>query len=184
MKGFLLFFLILLVACSPAAAEEIPPPGETVVAFLTHIQLGEYEEAYALAAGEMLYALKEIEEEYRGIFESLSYGEMTETTEDGYAYVTFTINAVDFTAVMEGIMAEAFHMVFEDITVSELTDRVRTMLVDEMTADTAPILSREITVALEIYDGQWKIIIDEAFVDAITGGFFSFAEYAGQWMLD
>jgi len=55
---------------------------------------------------------------------------------------------------------------------------------DKMTAHDAPKVSNEIIVALEVFENQWKIIMSEAFADAITGGMLSFVEYAEQWLID
>ena len=184
MKGlcFILCAILVLAACSGAAdALDIPPPSETVSAFLTYVRDGEYEEARGLTLNDGHFLLDEIEKEYRGIFGTLSYDDVSEEIEDGFAYVTLTISAVDFATVMDRVMSDAFHLVFENITVNDLTDRISDMFMEQMTADYAYTIKQEIVISLEIYDGQWMINMDEALVDAVTGGLLSFAEYAGQW---
>ena len=173
--------LLILFACSPGVGAA-PPPGDAVTAFLSYVQAGEYAEAQALILGESSLALYDIEEEYKGIFQKLSYENISETINGNQAHVQLTINAVDFAATMEEIMAEAFYWVFTDITVNELTDKVEVMFIEKMTDDTAPMLRSEVTVTLELHEGKWRIIADDDFADAVTGGLISFAEYAGQWL--
>ena len=166
-----------------AAADAISP-SETVTAFLTHIQTGQYGEAHGLIIGESPIFFYDIEEEYSGIFKNLSYSNMTENKNGDQASVTLTINAVDFASVMEDIMIETFNLIFTEITEEALMEQIDNMLMDKMTAHDAPKVSNEIIVALEVFENQWKIIMSEAFADAITGGMLSFVEYAEQWLID
>lgn len=185
MKRLAVFLLILfLAACSSATADDstLPPPGETVTAFFAYIEAGEYEEAQGLLSGE--FSLLEVEEEYRGlIFGSLFHMDMPEEVGEGYAYVAITIRAVDFAAAMDEIMAEAFPWVFEDITANQLADRLDSLLIEILESDAAPIMSSIIGVRLELYEGEWRILSDRDFADAITGGMISFAEYTEQWQI-
>ena len=159
-------------------------PSETITAFLAHIQAGEYAEAHGLILGESPIFFYDIEEEYSGIFKNLSYHNISERKDNGQAFVTLTIGAVDFAAVMEEIMIETFNLIFTEITQEELMEEIDYMLMDKMTAHDAPRISNEVIVTLEVFDNQWKIIMSEAFADAITGGMLSFVEYAEQWLLD
>ena len=158
----LALFLFLIAACSSAAAAA---PSDTVVAFL-----------------EAPPPLAEIEEEFRGAFENFSYEITSETINDDTAYVSLVINTLDFAAVMEEVMAEAFYWVFEDMTVTEFSIRVESLFLEKMTDDDVPIAEKNITVPLKLIDNQWEIITDNALADAVTGGLVSFAEYAGQWL--
>ena len=177
----LLTSLLIIAACSPAAPE-LPPPGETITAFFDLMQTGEYAEAQDLLFDGAPLPLNEVEEEFRGIFKNISYEIISEEVNGEEASVELNISATDFAAVMEEIMAEAFYWIFEGITENELANRIETMLLEKTASDTAPTTASYITVSLAAYEGQWQIVADYEFADAITGGLFSFAEYAGQWL--
>jgi len=176
--------VISIVGNDDGLAANAISPSETVTAFLTHIQTGEYGEAHRLILGESPIFFYDIEEEYSGIFKNLSFSNMAQTTYEDKASVTLTINAVDFAAVMEDIMIETFNLIFTEITEEELMEEIDNMLMDKMTAVDAPRINNEVVVTLEVYENQWKIIMSEAFADAITGGMLSFVEYAEQWLID
>ena len=184
MKKYLtgLLLLILLSGCGRSVAQG-PSPSETVEAFMSFVQSGEHDEANGLILNEDEVSIFEIEEEYRIIFKNLSYSNLEEAVNGSDAYVSLTISNFDFSAMMDEIMAEAFYLIFTDITERELSDKIEYMLIEKLTGDTAPKLNSDITVNLEMSDGRWKIIADESLADALTGGLISFAEYAGQWML-
>jgi len=173
--------IIIFTACSLGAGNT-PPPSETVTAFLAHIQAVEFAEADELILGDI--SLYEIEEEHRGMFANLSHEHISESINGSQASVTLTINAVDFVAVMDEVMVEAFYLAFTEISAAELAILIETALIEGMTSSTAPIASSEVTVTLEMSDGEWKIIADDTFVNAVTGGFFSFAAYADEWLPD
>ena len=168
--------LLLLSACSQKTSA---PPGEVVSTFLSHIKAGEYTEAYGLLLGDYPVSLYEME--HTGIFQKLSYDSILEDIQGDKAFVTVNISSLDFVKLMEDVMAEAFHMIFTDITQYELISRLESMFMKKMATYSGPIISNKVTVMLEVYDGQWKIIADNAFADAMTGGLLSFAEYAGEW---
>ena len=181
-KFFLLILLLLMSACSPEP-DRLPCPIEPIMDFLTYIQSGEFTEAHKLTIGES--PLYQIEEEYRVIFQNLSYRDRDITGiichESEEAEVILTISTVDFAAVMEDVMEEAFPFVFMDITVADLLEMVSELMLERMLDEAAPIVSNEVTVYLELHEGQWKIIVDENFADAVTGGMLSFARYVEEW---
>ena len=183
-KVILSFFAIVLIlsACSAAtAAPQPPPPGEVITTFMTFVKNGEYEEAQALIYEGSPFALDEIEEEYRGIFTNITYEHISETIDGDQAHVVLSINSVDFSAVMEEVMNEAFLWAFDDLTIGELTDRVEALMIEKMVSGSAPTVTNEVTVTLGLHNNQWKIQADAYFADSVTGGMFSFAEYIGQW---
>lgn len=180
----ILLLLLTLTACSPGWTG--PAPGDAVSNFLSYIQEGEYEEAHGLILGDAPFSLYEIEEGYRGIFESLSYDNIRENIRGSRATVTLTVNAVDFAAIMDIIMAEVqveiegFYRVFNEVPEDLLIDITGAMLVDKMTSYTSPRIISEVTVNLEISEGRWKILADYSLADAVTGGMISFVERIGQ----
>jgi len=153
-------------------------PLDTAIAFLTYVQQGHYTEAHALIWGDFPIYLYEIEEEYRGIFQSLNYSNVSEAIEGRQIAVTLTITAVDFAAVMDEVMAEAeaFYSIFPDATFEELMRQIDIMLMLGMTAADAPLTSNEITMHLEMIEGRWMILANNILADAVTGGMLSFAE--------
>lgn len=180
-KIYLLCLLLFFSACGFGA--NTSSPGDTVKAFLTYVQSGEYTEAQELVAYGSLLALYDIEEEYRGIFNMLSFGDISSVEINGTnSHVRLTVNAFDFASLMEDVMAEAFNWIFMDISAAELTSKIEALLKEKINMDYPPILSKEVTVNLEYLEGRWKIVMDKAFADAVTGGMISFAEYAGQWL--
>ena len=174
-------FAFILTACSTAASN-LPPPGDVVAVFLDHIQVGEYIQAQELLYDDSILPLHEIEDEFHGIFTNISYDIISEEIGENSADVTLRINSVDFSAVMEDIMSEAFNWIFEDITTAQLSDRIETLLIQKMESDTAPQIQSDVVVTLLADDGAWRIAADQDFANALTGGLFSFAEYAGQWL--
>jgi len=165
------------VSGTPVSVEG-PSPREAVTTFLTYIQQGEYTEAHGLLLGDLPIFLYEIEEEYSGIFQKLSFRDISETISGSQASVTLTISAVDFAAVMGEVMAEAeaFLEIFQETTFDELLEQIDLMLMEKMTSDTAPMVNNEITIALQISEDQWKIVADGNLADAVTGGMLSFVE--------
>jgi len=176
-KLFLL--LLLLAACSRGPAG--PAPSEVVSDFLAYVQAGEFAEASELVSGGSPLGFDRVEEEYRRIFEKLSYEHILEETDGSEAFVTLTVTAFDFGLAMEELMAEAFYWVFMDITAEELAEMLETSLIATIESEFAPMLESEVTVRLERSEDGWLIAADDAFADAVTGGLFSFAEYVGGW---
>ena len=195
--SFCMLLMGVLVGCSPAQSwtvEEMPHAPDTVAAFFEYLQTGEYEAAQAMLAEESALVLSEMELVYKdAIFRNLTLVEILEHGELGWvdddtnemhqsANVTLSVNAVDFAAVMDAVMMEAFLWAFGDITVRELTDRIGELLVEKMNDNDAPMISETLVVELIPDDGEWRIVADEAFADAVTGGLLSFAEYADGWL--
>ena len=181
-KFFFVIILVVLTACSREEPDWLPNPTDTVIDFLTYIQAGEFTEAHKLTTGESLLYL--IEEEYRKILQNLCYGEFLSGIihhENEEAEVILTISAVDFAAVMEEVMAEAFYFVFMEITVVELEAKVSGLMLEKILAEEAPVVSKEVAVSLKLYEDEWKIVVDENFADAVTGGMLSFARYVEEW---
>ena len=177
-KLFSTILLLLLAACTGPQAS----PVETVEAFLGHLRTGAHAQALGyLAGGADPLALAQLEDAHSDIFQQLAYADLAEVRVDGtQAQVALTITAVDFAAVMEGIMEEALYFVFADFPEEALTELVETMLYERMTYAYAPRLSQDITVALEQSGGQWRILADEAFANAISGGMLDFYERLGE----
>jgi len=159
-------------------------PKDTAIAFLTYVQQGRYTEAHGLILGEFPIFLYEIEEEYSGIFQRLTFGagDISEAINGDQASVTLIISAVDFAAVMEEVMAEAeaFFTLFQNITYEELMEQIDTMLIEGMTADDAPMVNNEVTIRLVLSEGRWLITADDLLADAVTGGMLSFVELIDQ----
>jgi len=181
LKIFFAFFLLLIVtSCTPQVLG--PPPNEVVATFLGHLQASEYYEADAFVIAESPVSFQDVEEEYRGIFHNLTYGEMTEIINGNYATVTVSITNVYFTTLMDSIINEIFHLIFTDITDVELTEIIETMLIERLNSDTSQYdrLTTEVTVNLMVFENYWRIIIDEPFADAMTGGLLTFVAEAQQ----
>ena len=173
--------LLLLSACFPTRGPS-SPPAEAVATFLAYVKAGEYTGANNLVLGELPLKLYEIEEGHQLIFKNLSYEDITEEINGNQATVSLTISNLDFAAVMEEVFNEAFfNWIFMDITDQELEDKMDALLIERMGADTVPLISQQVTVTLEIYNDQWKIIADPTFADAVSGGLISVTEYAEQW---
>ena len=180
-KLSLILILFFFAACSQGSSSV--SPSDTVHSFLTHIQMGEYEEAQGLIVDESPLALYEIEEEYRGIFNNLSFGDIvSEEINGASSYVRLTVKALDFASLMEEVMTEAFVWIFSDITSTELSEKIKELLIEKINAEYPPIISSDVSVNLVRQEGRWKIAMDYSFADAVTGGMISFAEYAGQWL--
>ena len=175
---FMLVLITLLAACSGGTAPSAPP-SDAVSAFMAYFVAGEYDAAQALISSS--FSLDEIEDEFRDIFKNLTYDITSENISGDRAYIALSIKTVDFAAIMEDVMDDAFYLVFTDITVEELSSRVESMFVEKATAYDAPIADREVTVVLELNDNGWMIVADDTFIDALMGGVISFAEYARGW---
>ena len=179
-KLFLCVVLFMFTACAGAGTPGASP-SDAVTTFLAHVQAGEYDEASAIILGNDPMALADLEEEHRYLFQGLSYVNVTETVSGQRALVTLTITSVDFADVMAQIMADAelFLSIFEDVIYTELFDMVETMMIETITSGLAPTTSGEVTVALEKFYGQWRIIANEDFANAVTGGWLYFVENLG-----
>jgi len=182
MKKLFIVFVALLVftSCSRTPGEHPAPlASETVTAFLGLIQEGNYEEATALATDDPFSGL---EPEYRVIFQNLSYDISFESiVDDLYATVSLTISTIDFTAIMDDVMTEAFYWVFMEISDRELLAKIETLLLEKLSEEDAPTISTDLDIHLELYENEWKIIVDEALTNALTGGLVSFADYVSSW---
>lgn len=184
MKKMCIYLFSTLFLLSGCFLESGPatPPAEAVTTFLAYVKAGEYLEANSLVLGEYQLQLDEIEEEHQLIFKNLSYDNIIEEINGNSATVSLTINNSDFAEIMEAVMNEAFtNWIFMYITEQELIEKMDAFLVEKMTADTVPITSRDVTVTLEVFENQWKIVADDNFIDAVVGGLLSLEEYAYQW---
>ena len=180
---FALMALLMLSACS-LRKPDYPPPAETIENFFMYIGNEEYTEAQNLLYSGMVLPFYEIEEEFRAAFKNISFDIISEEIYEDEASVLINISAIDFSAVMEDILQEAFYWIFEGITEAELTSRITDTLFERILSDTVPVTENYITITLRLDDGEWKIVADGLFTDAITGGMVSFAEYAGQWVTE
>jgi len=161
----------------------ISPPYYTVSAFLQYVQAGEYAEANELLLGGETDPLRlsAVEEEFRDIFRRISYEKLYENVNGVTATVTLTLEAVDFNAVMDSIMADIFHLIFEHISDIELAEQIVSMLYERMTADNSPTIKTTVDVQLRLVDNEWKIVPDTLFANALKGGWMDIAEYFEQW---
>ena len=154
-----------------------PSPSDTVSDFLEYMRAGEFEEAQKFLAEESSFLIHEIEEEFRSIFKKLEVDEMTAVINGDESFVVFEIETVDFATVMEEVINENFYLVFTDITTDVLSSRIQETMLQKMTSYDVPMISAEATAALILQDNEWKIVSDDVFVDALTGGLISFMDY-------
>jgi len=180
----------LLVACSAGAEAASSGPNleaatEVVENFLTHLQSGEYIEAQELVYGPLF--VFDIEEEFWLIFDNLQYAyvvvEVASNETDPAIIASVEVSNVDFMLVMESVMEEAFYWIFTDITQLELTQRVQETLAEKLSDLDAQRLTSQLSFEVEEYEGSWRLLLDDDFIDAVTGGLLSFSEYAGDWQI-
>jgi len=168
------FILFILTACS----REALPPAQAVTGFIDAVINWDYEAARGFIAGDSPIPIFEIEEEYRNAFTLIIYTDTVETIENGSASVSLSLYTVDFAALMEEIMVEAFDYIFQEISTYQLTGIINSMLLERINAGDAPSAYRELTAYLELHDDVWKISPNHDFYDALTGGLLSFTDYA------
>jgi len=183
-KFLILLQIIILSACSSReVVEPVPPPYEAVSAFFEHLQEREYDEAQEMLHGVPAISIVDFSSDLA--FKLLSYElidyEIAIDDESSYSHVNLRISNTDFATIMETVLAEAFFWIFIEMTEAELNERIYQDLIEGMKAEDAPTREVEYSMRLELYEGAWKIVLDEALADALTGGMLSFAEYAAAW---
>jgi len=176
-----LAILLTLSACTLVGGSDNSRPSETVTAFFTHIWAEEFDEAEQLLSAEPSISLKATAADYGGIFDKLDYRLISETVDGNRAYLTVNISTLDFAQLMSAVISEAFFWAFEEITEEELYDLVNQLLIEQINANDAPVLEKEVTVVLELENNQWRIVPDDTFFDGISGGVLSFAEHVAGW---
>jgi len=82
---------------------------------------------------------------------------------------------------MSSIMADIFHLVFEHISDIELAEQIVAMLYERMTAENSPTVRTTVDVRLQVTDGEWKVVPDDSFANALKGGWTNFAAYIEMW---
>ncbi|MCL1997824.1 MAG: hypothetical protein FWG65_03565 [Turicibacter sp.] len=175
MRKLVLLLLLAFVGCSDDAEQN--SPSETMSIFLEYMTTAQFTEAQAMLIGD--FSLYEIEEEYRGVFSELTYEIISETIDDESAYVELALDTIDFAAVMEEVMSNAFSLVFLDISAEEFAREVETLLQNVL--ESPPTTTINATIELQLHE-EWRIVANSYFADAITGGLLSFAESISEWL--
>lgn len=151
---------------------------------LTELQKGDFEKA-----GQYLYqsdaANLEVNEdnensvEYiKAIFKTLSW-EIISAEEDGDTVVVkANITAIDMKNAMQDYITQAFRYALTTAyldpkpTEEEITAKMEEMFMDSIQSQSEKTVTSEVEIKVMQEDGKWKVVTDEAFENAVTGGLF------------
>ena len=108
------------------------------------------------------------------IFEGLEY-EILGSTENGEsATVTANITNKDMSSVMSNLISQAFALAFSGLSGDEMDAKFEELMVELIQTEDKKV-TEEINIDLVKADGKWKINMNDAFIDALSGGMMSYA---------
>lgn len=171
-----------------------PSPEEVVTEFFDTIVSGDYEGAEEFVEGsdedkESLFGTKDeatdpdeeaTDELVETLFRSIEYDEVAEiSVEEDVAKVSVKVTVLDSATIMEKAMSDIMEMVFTDeytnATEEESDKMINDMLLAAFTDPKAPKVTNVVEVTLNDPGDGWEIVMDDAFMDGITGGLMSFS---------
>lgn len=174
-KLVLVFMAVAMLAAFMGGCGGSATADGVVNDFLTAVKSGDLEKAAKYVSGNDGANLSELTESYtdkmvKAMFAKYSFEKPKLVSEDGNkAKVTAKITSVDFSAVMEQVIAAAMEAALSGETdISE--EKMTQMFVDAMTSNDAELVEREITFNLVKEGGSYKIEHDENLLEAILAG--------------
>lgn len=180
---FAFALMFVFTGCSAASKAQ-----STVENALTELQKGNLDKAY-----QYLYRSDEVDlevdedtedsEEYmKAIFKTLSW-EIVSAEEDGDTVVVkANITAIDMKNAMQDYITQAFRYALTTAyldpkpTEEEVTEKMEEMFMNSIQNQSEKTVTNEVEIKVMQEDGKWKIVSDEAFGNAVTGGLFDVYE--------
>lgn len=131
---------------------------------------------FSYAEDEAGYA--EMMDAMKTMMSAMDYEIIDSQVDGDTAVVNVSITSIDMSAVMTTYIANAFSLAYSnlDATEDELTVLMMQAFGDAIEANIDNTVTNEAAVNLEKVDGDWKIVGDETFINAIYGGLLSAIE--------
>lgn len=176
--------LVLCAACGKGPRQ----PEEVADLVLTYIAQGKTRKALSLMHNPDAFILGEDSriDLNDALTQHLSWrlGDKRYDAENDYYMIEAEITMVDLSVVMGDLMTKYFDRMLADAVqgVSWEDDAVATQLTADInaiiTSDDAPLRTDEILIyVVPDPDGDWKVFVEDAFINAVTGGVLELYEF-------
>lgn len=186
MKKFLSSLLALAMIISIVGCAG-PKPEDTVSAFLDSFINGNFEEAnkYITDSDEAFYSLEDLMNENPSAYEAMmtaykkmTYSILNSTVDGDKAQVETKITAPGLGTIFKEANMEAINIFLskmfsedsnEDFDENYANELLNSIIIEKLTSDTIPMITKTITINLVKEDGTWLIENEYYIYEAISG---------------